>query len=121
MCVGHPAPPFHSPIKESIREPMSLFNLQLESPDTLKVGFGAPATNAAIVSYVDITIQAMKLPGGKLLKIDGPASLPVAFVLAHRLCHLYGAIAVLDPKLEAFVVVISHNPDYTVGDLIPKG
>jgi CRISPR-associated protein Csx3 len=58
-----------------------------------------------------------------LLKIDGPTSLPVAYTLAHRLSHLYGAIAVCDPKLakpgkKVYIVCTSHNPDYEIGELI---
>jgi len=53
-----------------------------------------------------------------LLKINGPASLPVACVLTHKVAHLYGAIGVFDPKIGKYVVCITHNPAYKVGDLI---
>ena len=61
-----------------------------------------------------------ELSGGGLLKINGPASLPVAMVLARKLSHLFAAIAFFDPKLNKYVVAISHsrNPDYAVGNLI---
>lgn len=98
---------------------MPLFNLVLESPDTLKISFGDPSTNDLISAEVDATLTRTKFEGGKLLKIDGACSLPVAFVLAHRLCHLYGVIAVKDPKLSAYVVAISHDPTHKVGDKIP--
>jgi CRISPR-associated protein Csx3 len=99
---------------------MSLYNLTLESPDTLRVSFGSyPGTNAEITAYVDATIRDMKLPGGKLIKINGPASLPVACVLAHRLCHLFGVVAVFDPKISGYVVAITHDPAFKVGDVIP--
>ena len=39
----------------------------------------------------------------------------IAFVLAHALCHIVGAIAVFDPKLGKHVVAVSHNPDFTIG------
>lgn len=90
--------------------------------DVLKVGFGDPASNDTIVKDVERTLQELKedgkLVGGPLLKINGPASLPVAVVLAHGLTHIYGAIAVFDPKLQKYVVSVSHNPDFSVGDLI---
>lgn len=97
------------------------FNLDLDG-DVLKVGFGSPASNDVIVKDVAGTLATMKsdgtLAGGPLLKITGPASLPVAFVIAHDVTHLYGAIAVFDPKLQKHVVAVSHNPDYAIGDLI---
>ena len=89
--------------------------------DTMKVAFGDPATNDVIVKDVHPTLDKMKAEGtlgGPLLKITGPASLPVAFVIAHTVLHLYGAVAVFDPKLQKYVVSVSHNPDYTAGDLI---
>lgn len=99
---------------------MSLYNLTLESPDTLRVSFGSdPGTNAEITAYVDAAIRDMKLAGGKLIKINGPASLPVACVLAHRLCHLFGVVAVFDPKISGYVVAITHDPAFKVGDVIP--
>ena len=96
---------------------MALYNLSLDG-DLLKVGFGDPASNDAIVRYVADTLKDMALPGGPLLKINGPASLPVAVVIAHAVTHLYGAVAVWDPKLGKYVVSVSHNPAFSVGDLI---
>ncbi len=104
---------------------MTTYNIDLEG-DVLKVGFGEPAQNHQIVkdaaARLDELVETGVLAGGALLKINGPASLPVACVLVHKVAHLYGAIAVYDPKLEAeqgkYVVVISHNPAYKLGDLI---
>lgn len=100
---------------------MALYNINLDG-DTMNVSFGDPASNDAIVKEVAATLKSMKadgiLAGGPLLKINGPASLPVAFVIAHDVLHLYGAVAVRDPKLGKYVVAISHNPDYSTGDLI---
>jgi CRISPR-associated protein Csx3 len=98
------------------------YNIALDG-DTLTVGFvGASATNDVIVKDVAATLAAMKangvLAGGPLLKINGPASLPIAVVIAHAVTHLYGAVAVYDPKLLKYVVSVSHSPDYAVGDLI---
>lgn len=63
-------------------------------------------------------LQSDKPAGGRLLLIDGPASLPVAFALCHATAHLYGAVAVKDPKLGAFVVAVSHDPARKAGDLV---
>ncbi len=97
------------------------FKLAIDG-DVLRVGFGDPASNDVIVKDATASLKQMKadgvLTGGPLLKVNGPASLPVAVVLAHTLVHLYGAVAVFDPKLQKYVVSVSHNPDYAVGDLI---
>jgi CRISPR-associated protein Csx3 len=103
---------------------MSTYNIELQG-DILKVVFGNPAQNDQIVKDASLRLDKMVqdgiLVGGALLKVNGPASIPVAFVLAHRLAHLYGAIAVFDPKLPEpynYVVCITHNPAYKLGDLI---
>ena len=92
--------------------------------DVLRVAFGKPGTNDQIVrdavARLDAMTQEGELSGGGLLKINGPASLPVAMVLTHKLAHLFAAVACFDPKLNKYVVVISHssNTDYVVGNLI---
>lgn len=68
-------------------------------------------------------IDSGQLPGGKLLKINGRSTVLASFVMALELAHLYGAIAVFDPKLGApgldrYIVTISHTQDYQVGDTI---
>lgn len=83
-----------------------------------RIGFGDPATNQDIVREVARHFKDEPPHGGGVLLIDGPASLPVAFVLCHAVAHLYGAVAVKDPKLGGFVVCVSHDPTHTVGDLI---
>lgn len=109
---------------------MSTFRIALETEGDvpiLRIGFGVSAHNDRIVrdakARLDALIAEGALGGGPLLKVNGPASLPVAFVLAHAVGHLYSAIAVYDPKLSsdpgAYVVVISHSPDYQPGDLLP--
>lgn len=100
---------------------MATYHINLDG-DTMKVGFGDAASNNQIVSDVAGILDDMKadgtLVGGPLLKINGPASLPVAFVLAHAVLHIYGAVAVFDPKLQKYVVAVAHGADYAVGDLI---
>lgn len=88
----------------------------------LKVGFADPAQNDEIVREAQARLAEMvasgELTGGKIIKINGPASLPVAVVLAHAVGHLFAVVGVYDPKLGKYVVAISHNPQFTVGDLI---
>ncbi len=100
---------------------MTTYKIELEG-DVLKINFGEPAQNDQIVRDAAARLDEMttngELKGGALLKINGPASLPVACVLTHKVAHLYGAISVFDPKLGKYVVCITHNPAYKVGDLI---
>jgi CRISPR-associated protein Csx3 len=90
--------------------------------DVMTVAFGVPGTNSDIVKDATTRLQELKdrgeLKGGALLKINGAASLPCAFVLSHGVGHLYGAIGVWDPKLKQYVISISHTPDYKIGNLI---
>jgi len=92
----------------------------------LKIGFNPnlPTTNDRIVQ--DATAQLEELAEGGLLagsiiRVNGPASVPVAFAIAHKINHLFGAVAVWDGKLGEkgkYVVAITHNPAYKLGDLI---
>ena len=85
---------------------------------TLRIAFAEPATNADALPDALAALDALRLPGGRGLKFDGPASLPIAMALSHRVAHLYGFIACRDPKLSRYVVAISHDPAVRPGDLI---
>jgi CRISPR-associated protein Csx3 len=39
--------------------------------------------------------------------------------LAHAVAHLYGYVACYDPKLQGYVVAISHDPSFRPGQLLP--
>ena len=101
---------------------MATYNIARDG-DVLRIGFGEPADNGQIVKDLVQRLDEMhkgnELAGGGLLRINGPASLPVAMVLAHKLSHLFGAIACFDPKKDQYVVAISHDPQFVVGDWIP--
>ena len=86
--------------------------------DLFKVGFGDPAQNDEIVRAAKSRLGELGELGGELALINGPASLPVAVVIAHGLLHVYGAIGVFDPKLGAYVVAAAHGGEYSVGELI---
>lgn len=109
-----------NPTLEAIQMP--LYNIALEG-DTLKIGFGEPAQNTEIVPFVHETMDRLVKSGAfngvTMLKIDGPASLPVAMTIAHAVAHIVQAVGCFDPKLNGFVVVIAHGPTYHVGQLIP--
>ena len=102
---------------------MSAYSIKLEGNNILRIKFGdQPAGNDQIVkdanSQIETFIQDGKLAGGKLLKINGPASLPVAMLLGHKLAHLYETVACFDPKLEGYVVVSVHGGKYALGDVL---
>ncbi len=97
--------------------------------DTLHVSFNPDlsGTGDRIVRDASIQLQILinqgQLQGGTLLKINGPLSVLVSYVLAHELGHLYSAIAVFDPRLggeqkNRYVVTISSSPEYAVGDIL---
>ena len=100
---------------------METYKIELKD-GILRVNFGQPAQNDQIVRDAAARLEEMatlgELTGGPLLKINGPISIPVAFVLAHKLAHIYGAVAFYDPKLSKYVISITHNPGYKLGDLI---
>ena len=90
----------------------------------LRVGFGTPGDNTQIVKDAAARLDAMEeadeLSGGDLLKINGPASLPVAMFLGHRLSDLFEVIACFDPRMDKYVIAISRSSDskYAVGNVI---
>ena len=100
---------------------MTTYNIEFKD-DILRLSFGEPAQNDQIVKDAATKLEQMaqseEVTGGQLLRINGPVSIPVAFVLAHKLAHIYGAIAFFDPKLGKYVICITHNPAYKLGDLI---
>ncbi|KKW41086.1 hypothetical protein A3I46_02595 [Candidatus Kaiserbacteria bacterium RIFCSPLOWO2_02_FULL_54_13] len=97
--------------------------------DLFKVGFGTSAQNDEIVRDAEKVLAGIfdesddelstTCKGGSLALVNGPASLPVAVVIAHSLLHRYGAVAVFDPKMSGYVVAASHNPATPLGMVIP--
>jgi len=84
----------------------------------LKLSFGAPAQNDIIVKDAVAALAGIELPGGELVLLNGPASLPVAVAVAHGVSHAFGAVGVFDPKLGAYVVAVAHGEKYAVGQMI---
>lgn len=85
----------------------------------VRIGFNPdrPASNTDLV--VDATAAANAVRdqvAGTVACLNGPASLPVAVALAHVFLHVCPAVAVWDPKLQAYVVAVSHDPAHVVGD-----
>jgi CRISPR-associated protein Csx3 len=102
---------------------MKTFKMSFDAQtSTLSIGFNPemPANNDQIVKDAAELCKenAGAIAGAKCLKITGAASLPVAMVLAHAFCHTVQAIACFDPKLQKFVVCISHSADFAVGQLV---
>lgn len=100
---------------------MSAYNVTVDTTApaiTLKLGFGTPAQNDVIVRDAVAAVKELHLEGGKVVRLNGPASLPVAIAIAHEIGHLFGAVAAFDPKMGKYVVAVSHDPSLAVGDLI---
>jgi CRISPR-associated protein Csx3 len=95
---------------------MTSFVINKKSDDLIEVQIDKLASGDQVVrdakARLDEMINGGELAGGKLLKIYGPMSIPVTYVMAHYLAHLYGAIALSDTRLGAYVVVSSTTPDY---------
>ena len=85
---------------------------------TIRLSFGDPAPNDRVVPDAIGAMAALKLEGGKGVKLTGPCSLPAAIAIGHAVAHLFGFVAFFDPKLGQFVVCVSHDPGVRPGDLI---
>jgi CRISPR-associated protein Csx3 len=67
--------------------------------------------------------ERKKIKGGSFLKINGVASLPIAYLLSHELCHLYRVVTVYYPqqggeKENRYIVVNSFTQEYQIGDIL---
>ncbi|MBO3460369.1 CRISPR-associated protein Csx3 [Aetokthonos hydrillicola Thurmond2011] len=116
---------------------MYSYHIELNG-EVLHVGFNRnlPSQGDRIVrdalEVVSQKIDSGEITGGKRILIDGPQSVPVAYVLSHKLAHLYQVVAILDPKLgskvstpngairhKTYIVTSVHgSAEYQVGDLI---
>jgi CRISPR-associated protein Csx3 len=100
---------------------MTTYKIELQG-EVLKIGFREAAQKDQIVPEAAARLAEMsnsgELSGGRLIKINGPTSIPVACVLVHKVSHLYGAVEVFDPKFGKYVIAITHNPKYNLGDLV---
>ena len=94
--------------------------------DLLKVFYlKAPGNQIAAdaAARIDELIAAGELKGGKLIRIYGIATLLTSYVIAHRLEHLYSAIAVFDPKIcdvgiDKYIVALSHGFKGEIGSVL---
>ncbi|MBL8234188.1 MAG: hypothetical protein JNL98_37175 [Bryobacterales bacterium] len=86
---------------------------------TVRLSFGEPAQNDRIVPDAIQAIAALGLKGGTGIKLNGPCSVPAAIAIGHAVAHLFGFVSFFDPKLDRYVVCVSHDPARKPGDLIP--
>ena len=106
----------------------SSFNIELKGSILLKITFNS---EVPIDSYhiqdastrLDALIDDLSLVGGSFLAIKSPCSAQVGYLIATKLGHLYGAIAVESPNLaengnSRYIVAISNSFDYQVGDIV---
>jgi CRISPR-associated protein Csx3 len=107
---------------------MSVYSIEFERVQVsladairLRLSFGEPASNDVIVREVEATMGTLKsggLKGGKIVLLDGAASLPVIATIVHHVSHLFETVAIYDPKLKGYVIAIVHGPAFKVGDII---
>jgi len=104
---------------------MTTYNINIEKDkkgDTLlRLSFGKSALNDQIVRDAIKRLSELDISGGELVKLNGPASLPVAIAIAHHIMHKFSYIGVYDPKLDKYVIVVAHGPVHKIGDLIGFG
>lgn len=86
----------------------------------VRIGFGEPAENPAIIQDAIQTMDDLNLAGGRGILFDGPTTVAVAMALAHSVAHKYGFVAMFDPKKGKYVVAISHDPTVRPGDWITR-
>ena len=102
-------------------EKASAYKISREG-DVLRLSFGAPAQNDHIVrdavACLDEMGQSGELDGGGLIKLNGPASLPVAVAIANALSGRFEAVAVFDPKLNGYIISVTNSPNYELGSII---
>lgn len=103
---------------------MAAYSMKLgkdQDGDILRVAFDDPAKGDVVMRDAAASLDVINFGGGRLLRVTGPASLPVAMAIAHVTAHRYGAVACFDPKMSGYIVAISHDPDFPVGTVIEKG
>ena len=86
---------------------------------TVGIDFGDPAQNNVLVPEATQALAALSLKGGRGIRFNGPTSVPVAMALSHAVSHLYEFVACFDPKLNHYVVAVSHAPSPRPGELLP--
>lgn len=103
--------------------PARLYKARILAEDagviTVEIGFEGVGPNNLVVPDALRSLADLRLTGGAGIHFHGPASIPVAMALCHAVGHLYGYVACFDPKLQAYVVAVSHSPRHAPGDLIP--
>ena len=102
---------------------MTTYNVAIDPESKnllLRLSFGAPAQNDAIVRDAVAAVKALNLEGGPSVRLNGAVTVAVGMAIAHELCHKYGYVAMYDPKLpeKKYVVVISHDPNVRQGDCV---
>ena len=86
---------------------------------TVRLSVGENVQNDQIVKDAIAAMKSLKLDGGKGIKLTGRCTLAAAVAIGHAVDHLFGFVAFFDPKLQRYVVCVSHDPSAQPGDLIP--
>lgn len=102
---------------------MTYYDIQIDPASTatdplLHGTFRETAQNDQIIPSGLEALAALPLTGGKSIRFNGPCTVPLAMAIAHAVAHRYGYVACFDPKMQGYVVVISHHPDFRPGQLV---
>ncbi len=115
------------PKKQPAGQPAESAYQVLLEPDAaggpiLWIKFLGTSQNDQIVRDAEQQLDALAasglLQGAAVLRISGPASLPVMATITHAVAHTYEAVAVYDPKLDRYVVAVAHGGRHQIGDLV---
>ena len=84
----------------------------------LSCDFGAVAADGdEIVREVAEYVRHLGIYGRGCF-VTGRMSVPVAFVVGHAFGHMFGFVAVFDPKIGTYIVVTAHADGVVVGDRV---
>lgn len=83
----------------------------------IEVTSKSPSTGE-LVAGLRSRLQQLDLVGGSLCMITGNLTIPLSMVAAHYAVHRFKAVAVFDPSIGRYVIVVSHAHHFRVGDAV---
>ena len=101
---------------------MSSVSLELDG-EILHIKFNQAAQTPTIIrdtyDQLDEMVQENLLPGGPFIGVNGASTLLSGYAISQLLGQRYDTVAVFDPKLDGYIVVISSTELYQLGEVIP--
>lgn len=101
---------------------MSSVSLQLDG-EILHIKFNQAAQTPTIIQdtwhQLNRMVQKNLLPGGPFIGVNGASTLVSGYAISQVLAERYDTVAVYDPKLDGYVVVVASTGLYPRGEVIP--